>query len=51
MSYEEAIEATVTREEAKREIAAHGASWDEFIAECGDKPEYSGSTVLDWLGY
>jgi hypothetical protein len=50
-NYEDAAEATVTRAQAKREILKHDCSWEEFIAEVGDKAFYRGSEVLDWLGY
>ncbi len=51
MTYDEAIQSTVTNQEARREIQLHSASWDEFIAEYGDCAEYAGKTVLAWLGY
>lgn len=52
MNYEDAVEATVTREEARREIDKHDCDgWDAFIADVGDKPEYDGAEVLGWLGY
>jgi hypothetical protein len=51
MSYTDAIESTVTRDQARREIAAHHCQWAEFIAECGDRDEYAGADVLGWLGY
>lgn len=53
MTYEEAIEATVTRDEAQREIAKHDVEggFAAFIRDVGDKAEYSGKEVLDWLGY
>lgn len=51
MTYAEAMIARVSRMEAKREIAKHGASWAEFLADCGDLQEYDGATVLEWLGY
>ncbi len=49
----EAMDATVTRAEAKAEIERHDCDggWEAFIAEVGDKPEYLGSEVLGWLGY
>lgn len=50
-SYEEAAEATVTRAEAAAEIARHDADFSAFLAEVGDKEEYEGREVLDWLGY
>lgn len=53
MIYEEAIEATVTREEARREIERHDidGKFDDFLREVGDRTEYSGEEVLAWLGY
>ena len=53
MVYEEAVEATVTREEARREIARHDidGTFNDFLAEVGDRAEYRGQEVLDWLGY
>jgi len=41
----------VTPAEAQGWIADHGASWADFTAEVGDKPEYTGEEVLGWLGY
>lgn len=58
MTYDEAVEATVSREEALREIERHAETpmeafekWCEFLSEVGDRPEYQGSEVLGWLGY
>lgn len=64
MDYEDAIDAIVSREEARREIAQHctgldgrvieselAETWQEFAEDCGDHPTYLGKTVLDWLGY
>lgn len=51
MNYEDAIEATVSRKEAMREIARHGLSWEDFIREEGDEETYIGKVILDWLGY
>lgn len=55
MNYEDAVDATVTREEARREIQRHdlpnGEGWELFLEEVGDKPEYTGEEVLAWLGY
>lgn len=64
-TYEEAADATVTREQAKREIAKHDGdmptvdgngkvhpnAWGAFIVDHGDRAEYQGKTVLDFLGY
>lgn len=52
MDYETAIFAVVTREEARQEIARHdGDGWEAFLADIGDKSEYTGAEVLGWLGY
>lgn len=57
MDYEEAMAATVSAREARAEINKHDLgmsadeAWAEFIADVGDKEEYLGSEVLDWLGY
>ena len=51
MTFDEATQAVVTKEEARLEILRHKVSFDDFIAECGDHEEYDGLTVLAWLGY
>jgi hypothetical protein len=51
MSYEEAMEAEVTKEEARREILRHGHDAEDFFREVGDRATYAGSEVLGWLGY
>ncbi len=51
MNYDEACETTISQAQAKREIRLHSANWTEFLADVGDRPEYSGQEVLDWLGY
>ena len=54
MTYDEAIEATVSKAQAQREIAKHDCgegAWDAFIADVGDKATYTGAEVLGWLGY
>ncbi len=57
MTYEQAMGATVSRSEALAEIRLHptgqGSELDisEFLIEVGDRVEYSGAEVLDWLGY
>lgn len=52
MSYEEAIQETVTRQQAIRELKRHSiVSLEEFFAEVGDRAEYAAKDVLDWLGY
>ena len=53
MDYEEACEATVSREDARREVGRHDCDggWGAFVAEVGDREEYCGREVLEWLGY
>lgn len=51
MDYEQAVETTVTKAQALREIAKHDANVAEFFEDCGDHAEYEGKVVLDWLGY
>lgn len=51
MTYDEAIDATITRKEAIEEIKKHGINPAEFFQEIGEKEEYIGSDVLNWLGY
>jgi len=51
VNYLEACEAIVTRREAQREIERHGMDWADLVADLGDRPEYSGSEILNWLGY
>lgn len=64
MNYDDACDAIVTRDQARREIARHDAdtlctacpephatAWDAFLCDHGDRETYHGRTVLDWLGY
>ena len=51
MDYNEAMKTRVTRTEAEREIKNHDALFNDFVLEYGDKPEYKGADVLNWLGY
>ena len=51
MSFDDAIEAVVTKREAIAEIKAHGLDPQEFFDEVGRKEEYVGLDVLSWLGY
>lgn len=52
-TYEDACEMTVTRDEAEAEIGRHDVDggFAAFLAEVGDRAEYEGKEVLDWLGY
>ena len=49
--YESAEGMTISKARAKKEIAKHGSSWDEFIADNGELEEYDAQDVLAWLGY
>ena len=51
MKYFEAMETTVTKKEALKEIRKHGLRIKDFLKEVGNKEHYKGSEVLDWLGY
>lgn len=51
MTYEEAIEAKVTKAEAIRELEKHGLSFADFSKDHGNKATYKGSDVLAWMGY
>ena len=41
----------VTRTEARLEIEDHYLSFQDFVAERGERDEYSTKEVLEWLGY
>ena len=55
MDYDEACAAKVTRAQALAEIAKHDIGEPDaaalFFQEVGDRPEYTGAEVLNWLGY
>lgn len=51
MTYEQAIDATVTKREALAEVEAHGVDPEEFLEELGNRDTYAGADVLAWLGY
>lgn len=51
MRYEQAIQTIVTKEEVKKEIRLHGLRFRDFAEDLGNKPNYSGLEVLNWLGY
>lgn len=62
-NYDDASNASISRQQAKAEIAKHDAdtmdrsghvhdtAWQAFLADAGDFTRYSGHEVLDWLGY
>lgn len=41
----------VSKQVAIREVRKHGASVQEFLQDLGDRAEYDGWQVLEWLGY
>ena len=51
MNYTEAMKSKITRLEDKIEIKKHNLEFRDFINECGDKSEYIGCEILNWLGY
>ena len=51
MDYDDACEYTPTRSEIEREIKAHGSDPRDFFDDTGNKTEYTGQDVLNWLGY
>ena len=51
MTYEQAIEAAVTKTEALAEVRRNGIDPSEFLEEMGDHETYAGADVLAWLGY
>ena len=54
MTLDEAMECDdLTRAEARQEIARHvtDGGWEAFLADVGDKPQYTGEEILGWLGY
>ena len=51
MTYDEAIETSVTKREALAEIEAHGIDPKDFLEDMGNHDTYAGADVLAWLGY
>jgi hypothetical protein len=51
MTYDEAIETSVTKREALAEVEAHGIDPEDFLEDMGNHDTYAGSDVLAWLGY
>jgi len=51
MTYEEAMEAIVSKAAAMAEIRRHDHDPVEFFSEVGERDEYQGSEILEWLGY
>jgi len=51
MTYEQALEITVTQSEALAEVRKHGIDPSEFLEEMGEQETYAAADVLAWLGY
>ena len=51
MNYDEALEYELTAQEAKNYIRKHDLRFSDFVDEIGSKTIYTGSEVLNWLGY
>jgi hypothetical protein len=51
MTYDEAMQTTVSHAEAQREVESHGLPMSEFVEDNGEHAEYDGDTVMNWLGY
>ncbi len=51
MTYEEACEKTFIRKETIQIIKEHQIDPEEFFEEVGYKNEYTGTELLNWLGY
>ena len=51
MNLDQALEITISKNTALKEIKKHGCCINDFINDVGDKTEYIGSEVLYWLGY
>jgi hypothetical protein len=51
MDYSEALAASISIHDAKEEVLKHGLSWRDFLQDIGEKEEYVGEEVLNWLGY
>lgn len=49
--YESAKGITVLKARAYKEVKDHGADWQEFVKDMGDKEIYKAQEVLQWLGY
>ena len=51
MNYTEAMKSKISLLVANIEIKKHNLEFRDFINECGDKSEYIGCEILNWLGY
>ena len=51
MSFTEAMQSEVTRDQVDSEIRRHDLDPTDFFAEVGERPWYTGAEVLYWLGY
>ena len=39
----------ITRDNAVLSVIQHGLNPDDFFSDCGDREEYEGREILDWL--
>ena len=51
LTYDDAVIAIVSKAEAMAEIRRHRQDPVEFFTEIGERDQYVGHEVLDWLGY
>lgn len=51
LTYDDAVVAIVSKAEAVAEIRRHGQDPAEFFDEIGERDQYVGHEILDWLGY
>ena len=51
MTYEETLGRTVSKEQARKEVEAHGLAWTDCEKELGDRVFYGAREILAWLGY
>ena len=51
MNYSEALEASISINDAREEVIRHGLNWQDFLQDIGEKEEYLGEEILNWLGY
>ena len=51
MNYSEALEASISINDAREEVIRHGLNWQDFLQDIGEKEEYLGEEILNWRGY
>ncbi len=49
--FDSAADVEITKTRALKEVAAHGSSVADFLAEMGEREIYDAQAVLVWLGY